>query len=37
MEVAEIVEAAIPSTDTSDQFTDKNNIMAMKNPGITGE
>ena len=37
MEVAEIVEAVMPSMDTSNQFTDKNNITTMKNPGITGE
>ena len=37
MEVAEIVEVVMPSTDTSDQSTDKNNIMMRKNPGITGE
>ena len=37
IEVAEIVESATPSMDTSDQFTDKNNITTMKNPGITGE
>ena len=37
MEVAEIVEAVTPLTDTSDQSTDKNNITMMKNPGITGE
>ena len=37
MEVAEIVEAVTPLTDTSDQFTDKNNITMTKNPGITGE
>ena len=37
MEVAEIVEAAMPSTDTSDQSTDKDNITMAKNPGITGE
>ena len=37
MEVAEIVEVVTLSTDTSDQSTVKNNIMTMKNPGITGE
>ena len=37
MEVAEIVEVVMPSMDTSDQSTDKNNIMMTKNPGITGE
>ena len=31
------MEAVMPSMDTSDQFTDKNNITMMKNPGITGE
>ena len=37
MEVAEIVEVVMPSMDTSDQSTDKSNIMMTKNPGITGE
>ena len=37
IEVAEIVGVVMPSTDTSDQSTDKNNIMMTKNPGITGE
>ena len=37
MEVAEIVEAATPMTNTSDQVTDRNNTMTTKNPGITGE
>ena len=37
MEVAEIVEAATPMMDTSDQSTDRNNTMMTKNPGITGE
>ena len=37
MEVAEIVEAVMPTTDASDQSTDKDNIMMTKNPGITGE
>ena len=37
MEVAEIVEATTPMTDTSDQPTDRNNTMMSKNPGITGE
>ena len=37
MEVAEIVEAVTPSTDTSDQSSDKDNITMTKNPGITGE
>ena len=37
MEVAEIVEAVMPSMDTSDQSTEKDNIMMTKNPGITGE
>ena len=37
MEVAEIVEAVMPLTDTSDQSTDKDNITMTKNPGITGE
>ena len=37
MEVAEIVEVAMPMTDTSDQSTDRNNTMRTKNPGITGE
>ena len=37
MEVAEIVEVAMPMTDTSDQSTDKDNITMTKNPGITGE
>ena len=37
MEVAEIVEAVMPLMDTSDQYTDKNNITTTKNPGITGE
>ena len=37
MEVAEIVEAVMPLTDTNDQFTDKDNITTTKNPGITGE
>ena len=35
MEVAEIVEAATPTMDTSDQSTDRNNTMTTKNPGIT--
>ena len=33
MEVAEIVEAVMPTTDTSDQSTDRNNTMMTKNPG----
>ena len=37
MEVAEIVEAATPMMDTSDQSTDRNNTMRTKNPGITRE
>ena len=37
MEVAEIVEAATPMMDTSDQSTNRNNTMRTKNPGITGE
>ena len=37
MEVAEIVEVMIPTTDTSDQSTDRNNTMMTKNPGITRE
>ena len=37
MEVGEIVETAMPTMDTSDQSTDKDNIMTTKNPGITGE
>ena len=37
MEVAEIVEAAMPMMDTSDQSTDRNNTMMTKNPGITRE
>ena len=37
MEVAEIVEVEMPTTDTSDQSTDRNNTMTTKNPGITGE
>ena len=37
MAVAEIVEAAMPTTDTSDQSTDRNNTMRTQNPGITGE
>ena len=37
MEVAEIVEAAMPTMDTSDQSTDRNNTMMTKNPDITGE
>ena len=35
MEVAEIVEAATPMADTSDQSTNRNNTMMTKNPGIT--
>ena len=37
IEVAEIVEVAMPMIDTSDQSTDRNNTMMTKNPGITGE
>ena len=37
MEVAKIVEAVMPMMDTSDQFTDRNNTMTTKNPGITRE
>ena len=37
MEVTEIVEVAMPTTDTSDQSTDRNNTMMTRNPGITGE
>ena len=37
MEVAEIVEAVMPMTDTSDQSTGRNSTMMTKNPGITGE
>ena len=37
MKAAEIVEAAMPTTDTSDQSTDRNNTMMTKNPDITGE
>ena len=37
MEVAEIVEAMMPTMDTSDQPTDRNNTMTSKNPGITRE
>ena len=37
MEVAEIVEAAMPMMDTSDQSTDRDNTTMTKNPGITGE
>ena len=37
MEVAEIVEVAMPSMDTSDQSADKDNMTMTKNPGITGE
>ena len=37
MEVAEIVEGAMPMMDTSDQSTDRNNTMMTKNPGITEE
>ena len=33
MEVAEIVEAAMPTMDTSDQSTDRNNTMTTKNQG----
>ena len=35
MEVAEIVEAAMPMMDTIDQSTDRNNTMMTKDPGIT--
>ena len=31
------VTEAMPMMDTSDQFTDRNNTMTTKNPGITGE
>ena len=37
IEVAEIVEATMPMTDTSDQSTDRNNTMTTRNPGITRE
>ena len=37
MKVAEIVEAATPTMDTSDQSTDRDNTMMTKNPGITRE
>ena len=37
IEVTEIVEVAMPLTDTSDQSTDKDSIMITRNPGITGE
>ena len=37
MEVAEIVETAMPMMDTSDQSTDRNSTMTTKNPGITRE
>ena len=36
IEAAEIVEAAMPMTDTSDGSVDENNKMKTKNPGITG-
>ena len=37
MKVAEIVEAVTPSTDASDQSTDKGSRTMTKNPGITEE
>ena len=37
MEVAEIVEVVMSSTDTSDQSTDKNNTTTTKNTGVAGE
>ena len=37
LEIAEIVETAMPMMDTSDQSTDRNKTMMTKNPGITRE